>query len=248
MPLSMAHFAILAKLYQKAAKQDAAAMNDTVDEDIRKLAKPLWESAAQPYGMAVDFWLMAEQMIIEAMAVTSRMQSAALTASPPPDIVEPLETVPVARVRALAECMWESAGRQYGMAQDFWLAAERHVLAMIRATQALSATEHRNYAAAELVNLPPSAYLERIRMMAYYYWEATGKNYGQALDYWLQAEREILDRMGAGGERKPVPPETPTEQPEMPAEQPATATASRPKRTRARPAGKRTAEAKTPAA
>ena len=114
-------------------------MDKAVEENIRKLAQPLWESAARPYGMAMDFWLMAEQMVLELMTVTARMHDKATSAPPLPLMDELPSAVPVGKVRELAECMWESAGRQYGMAQDYWLSAERHVLAMMRAAAALPA-------------------------------------------------------------------------------------------------------------
>jgi hypothetical protein len=178
-------------------------MDKSVEENIRKLAQPLWESAARPYGMAMDFWLMAEQMVLEMMAATARMQDKATSAPPLPSIGALPSAVPVERVRELAECMWESAGRQYGMAQDYWLSAERHVLAMMRAATALPApgSLNSNARTAELLNLSPSAYLERIRSMAYDYWEAAGRGYGRALDYWLQAERNMLSMMAAEAER-----------------------------------------------
>jgi hypothetical protein len=177
-------------------------MDKSVEENIRNLAQPLWESAARPYGMAMDFWLMAEQMVLEMMVATARMHDKATSAPPLPPIGELPSAAPVAKVRELAECMWESAGRQYGMAQDYWLSAERHVLAMMRAATALPApgSLSSNARIAELLNLSPSAYLQRIRSMAYDYWEAAGRGYGQALDYWLQAERNILSTMAAGAE------------------------------------------------
>jgi Protein of unknown function (DUF2934) len=175
-------------------------MDKAVEENIRGLAQPLWESAARPYGMAMDFWLMAEQMVLEMMAASARMQHKALSPPPPPTVGELPSAAPVAKVRALAECMWDSAGRQYGMAQDYWLSAERHVLTMMRAATALPPRENAKPWAAELCSLEPSAYLERIRLMAYYSWEAAGRRYGQALDYWLNAEREILSIMAAVAE------------------------------------------------
>lgn len=173
-------------------------MEAKLDERIRGLAQPLWESAARPYGMAMDFWLMAEQMVMEMMTATARLQSK-VASPPPPPLGELPEGMPVARVREMAECMWESAGRQYGMAQDFWLAAERHVLAMLRVT-AFPARDEKNAWAAEVAGLSPAAYLERIRLMAYYYWEAAGRHYGQALDCWLQAERDMLKIMSSATE------------------------------------------------
>jgi hypothetical protein len=177
------------------AWQDMAAMDKVVEGKIRGLAQPLWESAARPYGMAMDFWLMAEQMVLEVASATARMQNKAVTLPEMPRVEEPPTAVPVHKVRALAECMWESAGRQYGMAQDFWLAAERHVLAMLRASMPSTGSEASH--TRELAALSPSAYLDQIRVAAYHTWEAAGQRYGQALDYWLQAEREMLRALTA---------------------------------------------------
>jgi hypothetical protein len=201
---------LFAKLYARPSyylttdKRDAGThgMDKSVEENIRNLAQPLWESAARPYGMAMDFWLMAEQMVLEMMAATARMQKAT-SAPPPPSGGDLPSAVPVGKVRELAECMWESAGRQYGMAQDYWLSAERHVLAMMRAATTLPMPGSLSSKAwtAELLDSSPSAYLERIRTMAYQYWEAAGRGYGRALDYWLQAERNMLSMMAAEAER-----------------------------------------------
>lgn len=169
-------------------------MDQSLEEQVRSLAKPLWESAARPYGMAMDFWLMAEQMVLEMMAATARAQNKAVNPPPLPlHIGDIPAAAPVHRVQELAECMWESAGRQYGMAQDFWLSAERHVLALLRAVSLPA--ERVDARATQLAALSPSAYLEQIRLMAYLYWDAAGRNYGRAFDYWLQAERDVLAMM-----------------------------------------------------
>lgn len=176
-------------------------MTTAAHEKIRNLAQPLWESAARPYGMALDFWLMAEQMVLEVMASTARMQDRAVNPPPlPPHAGDIPGAAPVRQVRELAECMWESAGRQYGMAQDFWLSAERHVLAMMRAA-AQPPASGADPRATEWATLSPSAYLERIRVMAYFYWERAGRSYGEALDSWLRAERDVLDLMAASAGR-----------------------------------------------
>lgn len=184
-------------------------METNLDERIRGLAQPLWESAARPYGVALDFWLMAEQMVMEMMSTTARLQNKAAS-PPPPPLSEFPDGMPVARVREMAECMWESAGRQYGVAQDFWLAAERHVLAMLR-MGAFPARDEKQAWAAEVASLSPAAYLERIRLMAYYSWEAAGRHYGQALDCWLQAERDMLKMMGMATQGAGQPPSAPAD-------------------------------------
>jgi hypothetical protein len=180
-------------------------MEQVVEQRIRSLAQPLWESAARPYGMAMDFWLMAEQMVLEMVAATARIQRSVI-GEPPPFLGELPAAAPVDRVRALAETMWEAAGRQYGMAQDFWLAAERHTLALMRA---MAATTGAGSAAdawiEEMARLSPAAYLERIQVLAYNLWETTGQQYDRALDFWLEAERQTLTALAqvASGPQTP---------------------------------------------
>lgn len=88
--------------------------------------------------------------------------------------------------------MWEAAGHNYETAQDCWLAAERHVYAMMRAAAAPGNTNTHNHWARQMATLTPDAYLERIRTAAYFLWEAAGHQYGRSLDYWIEAERSVL--------------------------------------------------------
>lgn len=180
-------------------------MEQVVEQRIRSLAQPLWESAARPYGMAIDFWLMAEQMVLEMVAATARIQRNVIGEAPTL-LGELPPAAPVDRVRALAETMWETAGRQYGMAQDFWLAAERHTLALMRAVAATSGAGHHTDAwIEEMVRLSPAAYLERIQVLAYNLWETTGDQYDRALDFWLEAERQTLAALSGVAAGSPPP-------------------------------------------
>lgn len=163
-------------------------MDTQMDIRIRALAHPLWESAARPYGMALDFWLMAEQMIFEMLTASARLASAA-AGEGDADASGATGAASVARVQDLAQCMWDNAGRQYELALDCWLAAERHVMTLTRATRATREGTR------ELATLPPPVYLEHIRRNAYHLWEAAGQQYGSALDYWLQAEQQVLQAM-----------------------------------------------------
>lgn len=53
------------------------------------------------------------------------------------------------RIRQVAYLMWESAGRQHGMATDYWLAAEREVLSTMQAaTERLMPSETKGAPAA----------------------------------------------------------------------------------------------------
>lgn len=161
-------------------------MDTQMELRIRSLAHPLWESAARPYGMALDFWLMAEQMILEMLTASSRLATAASGDMAVSAAGDDPATASVNRVRDLAHCMWDNAGRQYELALDCWLSAERHALALSRAT-----TTARE-GARELAAMPAPAYLDHIRVRAYTLWDAAGRRYGNALDYWLQAEQQVL--------------------------------------------------------
>lgn len=160
-------------------------MDTQKDIRIRALAHPLWESAARPYGMALDFWLMAEQMIFEMLSASARLAITA-TGNTDSNADSATQAASIARVQDLAQCMWDNAGKQYELALDCWLSAEQHVVALTRATKA--AREGTR----ELAALPAPAYLEHIRLNAYSLWESAGQRYGSALDHWLQAEQQVL--------------------------------------------------------
>jgi|APTNR8051073442_1049403.scaffolds.fasta_scaffold00566_22 hypothetical protein len=184
-------------------------MDRETDAQVRELARPLWESAAQPYGAALDFWLMAEQMVLEAMASGARMQAQAVQDAPDrlPGVLP--ETVPVQRINNLAQCMWEHTERQVDAAQDVWLAAERHVLTMLRAAATPERISPLSKWAEDLAELTPQAYLERIKVAAYMMWESAGRQYGNALDYWLRAEEEMLGSLAAVARARNEAIETP---------------------------------------
>lgn len=102
-------------------------MENDLEQDIRHLAYDLWRTAGRDFGQtALDFWVMAEQMIIEITANSVRQTNAATaavvetaTAWPPA-----LRALYVYRVRELARCMWSASTEQRDRSMDFWLAAE----------------------------------------------------------------------------------------------------------------------------
>ncbi|MGF1641351.1 MAG: DUF2934 domain-containing protein [Rhodospirillales bacterium] len=176
-------------------------MKQETRDQINRLADPLKQSAEARLDFAVDFWLIAEQMVLEVMDATTRIAGISIQQDvPPPRIDPPLPaTVPTDRIRDLAHCMWESAGRQYGLALDFWLSAERHVLTMMRAASGVAtpSTEDARAMAQQYATASAAAYLERIRETAYFLWEATGRHCDGALDDWLRAEKEVLEYMAS---------------------------------------------------
>lgn len=187
-------------------------MENQIEERIRQLAKPLWESAGEQYGTALDCWLMAENMVVETMAATTKLVGAALdsTVLSPRQFLERPTEVPTKRIRELAYVMWEAAGDQQGAAMDFWLAAERHVLTVMRTGMGTSASESGPQCALtrELMFGSSSAYIDRLRESAYALWLSSGEEYGRSLDFWLEAEWQVLEAMKATeGFTAPAPSE-----------------------------------------
>ncbi len=54
-------------------------MNNEFEERVREMAYMMWESAGRQYGMAMDYWLKAEQEVMRTM--TAATQSAMSTAA-----------------------------------------------------------------------------------------------------------------------------------------------------------------------
>lgn len=62
------------------------------------------------------------------------------------------------RIRDLAYLMWESAGRQQGLAMQYWLAAEKEILGVMEAaTTAVGSKQATKAAAAEKSAREPAA-------------------------------------------------------------------------------------------
>lgn len=181
-------------------------MNERTQEQVRRLAYHIWASAEQHYGRSIDFWVMAEQMVGEMAAVTKRMRTIAMAQSEQDKsqqrhVVTPADLVAAHadQVRQLAHIMWENAEKRAGYTMDFWLAAERHTRAI---AEAAMRTAGANVGAERVVAqafqaFSPDHYHERIRRTAYYMWEAAGGHYGRSLDFWLAAERQVLQSMAS---------------------------------------------------
>ncbi len=84
------------------------AMADVSQEELEKLAAALCASAGQSCEMALGYWLMAEQMLLELMFASHCVQVTVHQ-----------------KIRERAYFLWESTGREFGRELDFWLAAER---------------------------------------------------------------------------------------------------------------------------
>jgi hypothetical protein len=167
---------------QGAPPQQAGALLSGVNDGTLQIVPP-----AKPPAGTVSIEQVSDQLLQSSLVQLERIRA---LAEPGP--------VPVDRIRALAEIMWEWSGRQDGMADQFWLAAERDLLAALRAAAlAKGAADPSQRWVEELAALPPHAFLERIRVMAYYIWEAAGRQPGTALDNWLKAENDLLSMLAA---------------------------------------------------
>jgi len=185
-------------------------MENNVEERIRQLAQPLWLSAGEQYGTAMDCWLMAENMVLETMAATTKIVGATLdtAVSSTRQFWEIPTEVPTERIRELAQLMWEAAGRQQGATLDFWLAAERHVVTVMRSGMSGPTSENSpgNELVKELLLGSSAAYLDRVRELAHDLWVSAGEEYGRSLDFWLEAERQVLETIASSAGFVPPAP------------------------------------------
>jgi hypothetical protein len=178
-------------------------MENDLEQEIRSLAYHIWRTAGNEFGRtALDFWVMAERMVIELTADSVRLANMATTSA-----VETATSWPSAlcalylyRVRELARYMWSTGTEQRERAMDYWLAAEKHLQLLAESTaRTVGASLGREEALARTFeSFSPANYLEQIRKVAYQLWEAAGSRYGSALDFWLEAEKMIMDSLAVG--------------------------------------------------
>ncbi len=177
-------------------------MENDLEHDIRHLAYHIWQTAGREFGQtALDFWAMAERMVIELTADSARRANAAAASA-----FENVTTWPSAlralylyRVRELARCMWLSSAEQHERSMDYWLAAEKHLRLLTESTaRAAGASLGREEALAKTFEtFSPADYLEQIRKAAYQLWETAESQHNSALDFWLAAENRIMESFTA---------------------------------------------------
>lgn len=174
-------------------------MDNNLEHDIRNLAYDIWRSAEYEFGNALDFWAMAEQMVVEMTADSARRASAATAAVLETATAWPsaLRALYLYRLRELAHNMWEAGAEHRDHSLDYWLAAEKHLrlLSESAARTANARMGEDNSLADAFERFSPANYLEQIRRLAYQLWEAAGQQYGSALDFWLEAEQKTLDSL-----------------------------------------------------
>jgi hypothetical protein len=179
-------------------------MENDLEHDIRNLAYHIWRSAGNDFGQtALDFWVMAEQMVIELTAYSVRLANTATATA-----VETATTWPLAlralyqyRVRELAHCMWSASTEQRERSMDYWLAAEKHLrlLTELTAHTASAGLGRQEVLAKTFEKFSPADYLEQIRKVAYQFWETAESQHNSALDFWLAAENRIMESLTANG-------------------------------------------------
>ena len=179
-------------------------MEPDLEHDIRDLAYHIWQTAGRDFSQtALDFWAMAERMVIELTADSIRRANAATTTA-----VENAAAWPSAlralyhyRVRELARDMWGASTEQRDRSMDYWLAAEKHLRLLTEsATRAAGARLGREEALVKTFEtFSPADYLEQIRQTAYQLWETAENQHQSALDFWLAAENRFLESLAASG-------------------------------------------------
>lgn len=183
-------------------------MENDLEPEIRNLAYHLWQSAGHEFGQtALDFWEMAERMVVELTADSVRRANAAAASAIETAAAWPsaLRALYLYRVRELAHHMWSASTEQHERSMDYWLAAEKHLRLLTEsAVRAAGASLGREEAAVNAFEaFSPANYLEQIRETAYYLWEAAGRQYGSTLDFWLAAEQKMMESLAGGQAARP---------------------------------------------
>ncbi|MDG4553604.1 MAG: DUF2934 domain-containing protein [Candidatus Competibacter sp.] len=171
-------------------------MENDLEQEIHNLAYHIWQSAGSEIGRALDFWLMAERMVIELAADSARLANTAATSAWEATSTWPsaLRSLYFYRIRDLARHMWLASNEQQERSLDYWLAAEKHLRLLMNSTvrAAGASLGKEEILASAFEAFSPADYLEHIRKTAYQLWEAAGRQYGSAFDFWLAAEEKIL--------------------------------------------------------
>lgn len=183
-------------------------MEPDLEPDIRHLAYHLWQTAGRDFGQtALDFWAMAERMVVEMTVDSVRRVNAATAAA-----VENAATWPSAlralylyRARELARCMWAASTERRDRSLDYWLAAEKHLRLLAEAAARTAGAGREEALARTFERFSPGEYLEQIRQTAYRLWETAENQQRSALEFWLAAEHRFLESLAAGG-TAPVAP------------------------------------------
>jgi hypothetical protein len=209
-------------------------MSVKFEHQVSNLAYYLWLSAGREYGRALEFWTMAEQMVWELAVASAQLSGSATEVGAAAQRNAPaIAAKSVQRIQELAYCMWQAAGAEWGRAIDHWIAAERHVTTMLMVPGAIAGLfkpEPNTGPADAERDIEPlynrfsaEAYLNAIRTAAYYIWEKAGREYGKdPLTFWLEAERQMLQRLEAAALRQPYAPEPTSRDAELPPLQPDT--------------------------
>ena len=179
-------------------------MENDLEHEIRNLAHHIWLTATTDFSRtALDFWVMAEQMVIEMTADSARRANTAAAAASETTAAWPsaLRALYLYRIRELANSMWSASAEQRDRSMDYWLAAEKHLhlLTELAARTAGDRLGREETMVEAFETFSPVSYLEQIRKTAYQLWETAGRQYGPALDFWLAAENKIMESLAAGG-------------------------------------------------
>jgi hypothetical protein len=182
--------------------------NDDLEQKISSLAFDIWRSAGSEFSRtALDFWTMAERMVLELTADSVRRSKDATATA-----LETATNWPLAlralylyRLHQLARCMWSANAEQRDRSLDYWLAAEKHLrLLTASAARAVSAQPGQEEALARVFEtFSPADYLEQIRRTAYHLWETAQSQHHSALDFWLAAEQQMLEALATGAAATP---------------------------------------------
>ena len=183
-------------------------MEPDLEHEIRTLAYHIWQTAGRDFSQtALDFWAMAERMVIELTADSVRRANTATASA-----VETAAAWPAALARPVSLSRARTRPRHVGgqhratrPALDYWLAAEKHLRLLTESATRAAGAGPEEALAKTFETFSPADYLEQIRKTAYQLWETAENQQRSALEFWLTAESQFLESLAAGGAATAAP-------------------------------------------
>jgi hypothetical protein len=158
-------------------------------QSIGEVAYRLWEAEGRLHGR-VNLWVASEKYVTRLVELATKVNAGL------DDLMRVFSPEAYFRkVQDLAEAMSRRAGAQAAVTDplDFWVAAERHLLAMLEGVAAAARTlQDAARHATKILELSNDDYLNAIENGAYRTWEGAGRPSGAGLAHWLETEQAIL--------------------------------------------------------
>jgi hypothetical protein len=173
-------------------------------EPVNLAANQMWRATECGSAQALDNWLASEKYVLSLASIARKFTGAAI---PDEKSLSRLSQAfsPYAYLRSvqlLAAQMASDSGQQPASHGDYWLSAERYVVALVvsSSNMAKSLPDAIDTLTTTFRDLSPLERLQRVRNEAFLLWCGTGADWADPLPFWLDAERKYLERIIRGYE------------------------------------------------